>query len=178
MPAPHAGLGSTPAGGDTPAQLLDGRVDVDGLPGGLAHELGHGGPTPRGGEVELAALVGDGGGAPQLRRKPRHQLLHQHRQVPVVGVGLVELEHRELRVVARRQALVAEHPGDLEHLLEPPHHEPLQVELGRDAQEQIGVERVVMGDEGLGQRPAGDGVEHGRLHLDEPEPPRADGAAS
>jgi hypothetical protein len=84
-----------------PTQLVDVGVHVDGLAGGLAHELGHRGSPPRRGEVEVATLVGDGRGATQLRRKPRHQLLDQHRQVPIVRVRLVELEHRELGIVAR-----------------------------------------------------------------------------
>ena len=71
----------------------------------------------------------------------------------VVGVGLVELEHGELGVVAGRQALVAEDPADLEDLLEAAHHQPLQVQLGRDAQVEVGVEGVVVGDERLGRAP-------------------------
>ena len=85
----------------------------------------------------------------------------------VVGIGLVELEHGELGVVARREPLVAEHPPDLEHLLEAADHEPLQVQLRCDPQVQVDVERVVVGHEGLGVGPAGDRVQHRRLDLDE-----------
>ena len=96
----------------------------------------------------------------------------------VVRVRLVELEHRELGVVAGGEALVAEHPADLEHLLEAAHHEPLEVELGRDAQERSHVERVVVRDEGRGRRAHRDGVQDGRLDLDEPGVPRGGAAAS
>ena len=85
----------------------------------------------------------------------------------VVGVGLVELEHGELGVVAGRQPLVAEHPGDLEDLLEAADHQPLEVQLGGDPQVQVDVEGVVVGDERPGRGPARDGVEDRRLHLDE-----------
>ncbi len=96
-----------------------------------------------------------------------HQLLGEGHDVAVVGVGLVELEHRELGVVAGREALVAEHPADLEDPLEAADDQALQVELGRDPQEQLLVERVVVGGEGLGQCPAGDRVEDRGLDLDE-----------
>ena len=95
------------------------------------------------------------------------ELLGERHHVAVVAVGLVELEHRELGVVPGRQALVAEHPADLEHPLEAADHEPLQVQLRRDAQEELHVERVVVGGERLGQGAAGDRVEDRRLDLDE-----------
>ena len=66
-----------------------------------------------------------------------------------------------------RDALVAEAAPDLEHLVEPADHEALEVELGRHAQEEVDVERVVVGDERAGRGPAGDRVQQRRLHLDE-----------
>ena len=141
------------------------HVDVD--PGVLLHQVGEGGPPPGRGQVEVAAAVGEPGRPPAAPGHLRHQLLGEGHEVGVVGVGLVELEHGELGVVAGGDALVAEHPADLEDLLEAAHHQPLEVELGGDAQVEVEVEGVVVGDEGLGQGPAGDGVEHRRLHLDE-----------
>ena len=70
--------------------------------------------------------------------------IHVHR---VVAVGLVGLEHRELGVVAGGDALVAEHARHLEHLVEAADDQPLEVQLGSDAQEQVDVERVVVRDE-------------------------------
>src|SRR5882672_7832034 len=84
----------------------------------------------------------------------------------MIAVGLVELEHGELGVVARRDPLVAKVAVDLEHLLEPAHHEALEIELGRDAQIQVHVERVVVGLEGTGVRAAGDRLHHRRLDLE------------
>ena len=124
-------------------------------------QLDHRGPPPRRGEVEVATAVGELGRAAHLVARCDDQLLGEGHDVAVVGVGLVELEHRELGVVAGRDALVAEHPADLEHPLEAADHQPLEVQLGGDAQEQVQVERVVVGDERLGRGPARDRVEDG-----------------
>ena len=148
-------------------QLLDRHPHVDVHPRVLLHQVGEGGPPPGRGEVELPAAVGEPGRPQQDDGQLCHQLLGEGHEVGVVGVGLVELEHGELGVVAGGDALVAEHPSDLEHLLEAAHHQPLQVELGGDAQVEVEVEGVVVADEGLGQGPAGDGVEDRRLHLHE-----------
>ena len=68
---------------------------------------------------------------------------------------------------ARRDALVAEAAADLEHLVEAADDEALEVELGRDAQVEVGVEGVVVRDERPRRGAPGDGVQQGRLHLDE-----------
>ena len=101
----------------------------------------------------------------------------------MVPVGRIELHHREFGVVPYGDAFVAEAAIDLEHPLEAAHHQPLQVQLGRDAQEHLLVERVVVGDEGLGIGAAGDRVQHRRFHLQEAVldhvvADRADGLAS
>jgi hypothetical protein len=88
-------------------------------------------------------------------------------QVVVVPVGRVELHHRELGVVAHRDAFVAEVAVDLEHALEAAHQQALEVQLRRDAQEHLLVQRVVVRDEGLGVGAARDGVQHRRLDLQE-----------
>ena len=87
--------------------------------------------------------------------------------VVVVGVGHVELEHGELGVVLRRDAFVAEVAVDLVDAVHAADHQPLQVKLGRDAQVEVDVERVVVRDERLGHRAAGDGMHHRRLDFDE-----------
>ena len=87
--------------------------------------------------------------------------------VAVVGVRLIELHHRELGVVLRRDPLVPEVPVDLEHPLHSADGEPLQIQLGRDAEIQVHVERVVMRDERAGERTAGDRLHHRRLDFEE-----------
>ena len=87
--------------------------------------------------------------------------------VVVVGVGLVPLEHRELGVVLVRDPLVAEVLAELVDLVDSANHQALQVELGRDPQVEVAVERVVVGDEWPGERAPVERLEHGRLHLHE-----------
>ena len=100
-------------------------------------------------------------------RDLREQLLGQVHQVVVVGVGLVELEHGELGVVLRRDAFVAEVAVDLVDAVEAADHQALQVELGRDAQKQIDIERVVVRDEGPRHGAAGDRLHHRRFDFEE-----------
>ena len=56
--------------------------------------------------------------------------------------------------LARGHVVDVEDARDLEDLLEPSDDEALQVELGRDAEVQVEVERVVVRHERLGGRPA------------------------
>ena len=130
---------------------------------GLAHRESLEGLT----EVEAGALVVEDGSAEHGLRHAAQQVLGQVHQVTVVRVGLIELEHGELGVVPGGQALIAEVAIDLVDPLKPAHHQPLEIQLGGDAQEQFHVERVVMGDEGTRHGPAGDHVHHRRLHLQE-----------
>src|SRR4051794_18827822 len=116
---------------------------------------------PRRREVDLAAVAAG-------RRHRVHHLLDAAHLVGVVRVGLVPLDHRELGVVLERHALVAEVLAELVHALEAAHDEPLEIELGRDAQVQRAVELVVVRRERAGERAAVDRLQHGRLDLDEP----------
>ena len=108
-------------------------------------------------------LLGSGRGA----RHERQELLGELHEHLIVHVGPVELEHRELGVVLRRDALIPEVTIDLEHPFDSAHGQPLEVQLRRDAQEQLHVERVVMRDERPGQRAAGERLHHRRLDLEE-----------
>ncbi len=96
-------------------------------------------------------------------RDERHQVFGDLHQVVVVRVGLVELEHRELGVVLRAHALVAEVAIDLVDAVESADDKALEIKLRRDAQEQILVERVVVGAEGPRRRAAGDLLHHRRF---------------
>jgi hypothetical protein len=118
-------------------------------------------------EAHLLALVSERGRAEDLAPQMGEHLLRQGHEVLVVRVGLVEFQHRELGVVLRRDPLVAEAPVDLIDAVEPADHQPLQVQLGGDAQVQRHVQRVVVRHEGLGRRPAGDGLHHRRFDLEE-----------
>ena len=62
-------------------------------------------------------------------------------------------------------ALVAEGAAQLKDALVPAHQQALEVELGRDAQVEVMVEGVVVGDERLGRGAALDGVQQRGLDL-------------
>ena len=119
----------------------------------------------------MAAVVDDERSVVRAERGPcgrQHHALDQVHHVVVVGEGLVGLQHRELRVVPGVDALVAEHPPDLEHPLHPAHDQALEVQLERDAQVEVDVEGVVVGDEGSRARPALYRLQHRALDLGEP----------
>ena len=65
----------------------------------------------------------------------------------VVGVRLVGLQQRELRVVAEVHPLVAKGPAELEDPLDAAHAQPLEVQLRGDAQVEVEVVGVDVGDE-------------------------------
>ena len=112
-------------------------------------------------EVDFVAVeVGDGG-AVDLLGYVDDELFGEAHEVVVVGVGLVELEHGELGVVAGADAFVAEVAVDLVDAVEASDDEALEVELGGDAEEEVDVELVVVGGEGAGGGSSGDLLHHG-----------------
>ena len=86
--------------------------------------------------------------------------------VVVRRVRLVRLEHRELRVVPRRQALVAKHAADLVDARVAADDEPLEVQLDGDAQVHVGVQRVPVRLEGQRVTATRDRLQDGCLDLD------------
>ena len=105
--------------------------------------------------------------AEQVEDEAGEELLGELDEVVVVGVGHVELAHGELGIVCHVDALVAEVAAYLVDAVDAAHHQLLQVELGRDAHEQVHVEVVVVRDERLGRGAAGDHVHERRLDLEE-----------
>ncbi len=83
----------------------------------------------------------------------------------VVRVCLVGLQQRELRVVAEVDALVAERPAELEDPLDAADAQPLEVQLRRDAQVQVQVVGVDVGEERPGVGAAVDLLQDRRLDL-------------
>ena len=102
-------------------------------------------PLPRRLQVDLVAAKRHLRRPDRLERDRLDQILDSVHDVAVVGVGLVPLEHRELRLVLVRDALVAKVLADLVDPLEAPDDQPLQVQLGGDTQVEVGVELVVSG---------------------------------
>ena len=167
LPPPHGVLPAHAVGRGEGAQVGERLRRVDLAPDGVRHEVDHPPLRPRLGEVDGLAADLDDGRAERVAGGLHDERLGEVHDVVDVGVGLVGLHHRELGVVARRQALVAEHPADLEDAVHAADDQPLEVQLERDAQVQRHVERVVVGDERAGVGAAGLDVQHGRLDLGE-----------
>ena len=137
------------------------KVHAHILPDGVDH--GH--ALPAGSQVNLVAQPSHTIGAQDLLGSGGENPLGNVHHVVEVGIGLIELDGGELRVVLGIHALVAEDAADLIHPLKAAHSEPLQVQLGGDAHIHVDVQGVVVGDEGPGGGAAGDGVEDRGLHL-------------
>ena len=153
-----------------------GQLDADGLGRGhglfiggdghevkagvLFHRLVHRQAGPAGGQVKRLPLPGELIAAQQLFGGGGEQVLEQVHHAVEVGVGLVELDGRELGVVLGVHALVAEDAPKLVHAVQPAHDQPLERQLGGNAHVHVDVQRVVVGDERPRRGAAGDGVEH------------------
>ncbi len=124
-------------------------------------------PAPRALQVELVLPEGDRRRSQDLARDLLEHRLDAHHRVLVVRVGLVPLEHRELGLVLVGDALVPEVLPDLVHALEPADNQALEIELGRDAQEEVGLELVGVRDERMREGAAVAWLQHRRLDLDE-----------
>ena len=95
-----------------------------------------------------------------------HHLFGQVHHVVVVGIRLVQLEQRVLRVVPGRKSFVAEHPPYFEDFLHPTHHQALEVQLERDAQIEVHVQGVMVRDKWPGRSPSRERMENRRFNLD------------
>jgi len=73
----------------------------------------------------------------QIRIDRAEHVDAQVHQVLVGGVRHVELEDGELGVVLGADALVAERAPDLVHAVEAADEQPLEIELRRDAQDEL-----------------------------------------
>src|SRR6185437_9031308 len=96
------------------------------------------------------------------------QCLRQPHHVLVIGIGLVQLEHGEFRVVSPIHAFVSEVVADLVYPLESADQEPLEVELVRDSQIERHIQSMVVGYEGPRSGAAIQGLQNRRFHLHEP----------
>src|SRR5579875_3643841 len=93
-------------------------------------------------------------------------LFGQVHHVVVVGVGHIELEHRELGRVLAVDAFVAEILGDLVDALEAPDQQALEIQLVGDPKIEGLIKRVVMRREGAGSRAAIERLQRGRLDFE------------
>ena len=132
----------------------------------LGDQLVQGGVAPGLLEVDLAAGAVRHHGAPDGARGVEHQVAGELGHGVVVAVGLVGLQLGELREVRGVDALVAEGLAELVHAVEAADDEPLEVELGGDAERDVEVEGVHVRGEGAGRGAAVHDLQHGRLDLD------------
>ena len=124
-------------------------------------------PLPRRAEVDLVAPEDGLGRAVDLHGHAGHEALDALHRVRVVRVRLVPLQHGELGLVLVGHAFVAEVLAQLVDLLQPSDDEALEVELGGDAEVEVGVERVRVGHERLRESAAVARLQGRRLHLEE-----------
>ena len=147
-------------------ELVAAAAEGDVFAGGLGGELDHGRAAEGLLEVDDVALVGALKRAVGSLACGAEGALAKVHHAAQVGVGAVCLEGGELGVVGEIHALVAEAAVHLEDALEAAHEQALEVELGRNAQVDLGVEGVEVRGEGLGRGTAHDGVQHGGLDLE------------
>ena len=130
----------------------------------IASRSGH--PLPGRREVDRLAVALDLRRAEDPLDDAGDELLGERHHAVVVGAADEPLEHRELGVVLRRHPLVAEELAQLVDVLEAADDGALQVELGRDPQEEVAVERVVVRFERTRRGAAGEPLQDRRLQLD------------
>ena len=94
-------------------------------------------------------------------------VLDERHHAAVIAVGLIDFEHRELRVVLPRNTFVAENSANLEHAVVAAHKQTFEPQLRRDAQEKVHAESVVVGLERPRRRAARRAFQHRRFHFDE-----------
>ena len=115
----------------------------------LFHRFHHGQTLPMA-HINGLTHVGDGQAAADGLGQVLIQIFHQVHHALVIGEGLVQLDAGEFRVVLCVHAFVAEDTAHFIHPVKPAHDEPLEGQLGFDAQVHIHIQCVVMGDERTG----------------------------
>ena len=120
-------------------------------------------------EIVAVALIFDLAFAMDGVRKSAHRLLGPFHKIAVVRIRKVQLEHGELGIMLRREALVSEIAIDLVYPVKAADDQALQIKLRRDAQIHVQIKRVVVRLERPRHRAAGNGLHHGRLNFQEIE---------
>src|SRR5580692_2303588 len=116
-------------------------------------------------EIQLIFAIFHNRRSRDALRQLREQLLIHLHQVQVIAIRLVKFQHREFRVVLRRNSLVPEISVDLVHPVESAHRQSFQIQFRRDPQIQIYVHRVVVRDKGSCRRASRYRVHHRRFYF-------------
>src|SRR2546428_1759953 len=98
--------------------------------------------SERSAKTDLRAAPCDGVRSFDFANETAQQFFGEIDECAVVDVGPVKLEHREFGIPAVADAFVAEVAIDLVNARHAADDQPLQVELGRDAQKKVDVQRV------------------------------------
>ena len=113
------------------------------------YRIDHGQPFPVS-QIDLMALIRHHQTAADLLGHLLHHLFHQVHHAVEIGIGLVDLDGGELRIVLGVHSLIAEDAANLVNALHTAHDQAFQIKLRLDAQDHIHVQRVVVRIEGLG----------------------------
>ena len=130
-------------------------------------QVDHACATPWLRQVDRKIIDGDDRGTSGIDGGGGDESLGEVHHVGVVGKGLVQLHHRELRVVARGDSFVAEYTSDFKDSLHAANDEALEVQLECDAQVLLHVEGVVVCDEWTSMCTACFHMQHGGFYFGE-----------
>ncbi len=140
FPGPQFGATDTPDVGGDRGEIGHRLRRVHLPPDGIGDRPRHRQPRPGFGEIDglpcdlehrRSGRVSCGGG---------DETLGDRHHIGPIREGLIELHHRELGVVPRRDPLVAEDATDLVDALHAAHDQALEVELEGDAQVELHIE--------------------------------------
>ena len=132
----------------------------------LLHGFDHGHSLPVA-QVDVLALVVNLQSAADVHGHGLHHVLHQVHHAVKIGVGLIQLDGSEFRVVGGVHAFVPEDAAHLVDSVHAAHDQPLQVQLRLDTQHHVDVQGVVMGVEGARGSADLKGGQDGGVHLQE-----------
>ena len=114
-------------------------VGLDGVKvhaGILLDRFHHGHALPVG-EIDFLALVGNLQGAADLLGNGLHHFFHQVHHAVVIGIGLVQFDGGELRVMLGVHTLVTEDTAHFVDAVHAAHDQALEVELGFNTQHHV-----------------------------------------
>ena len=117
-------------------------------------------------KVDLDTIVAEFGAADNLLCQIAEHTLGQLHHTLIIGICLIKLHQRELRIVTGIHTLVTEYTADLVYTLHTADDQSLQVQLQRDTKLNILIQRIVMCLERSCRSTAGIGYQHRCLHLD------------
>ena len=112
-------------------------------------------------EADIEPLVDEIKGAENFLGNVAEKFFREIHQIFIGCICLIEFHHREFRVVAYRDAFVAEVAVDLENPVQTANNKAFQVQLRGNAEVQFHIQSVVMGYERPGRCPSGNLMHHG-----------------